>query len=166
MQYIRTQHALSVIRRAFPDCTNIVGISERVGHVWHDSMRPILLSELGDYLNKIDAVTLELVDRRGFKQYPVYELAEFAQEFQFEPGDRTEVNVNQGKRPATVLAVIDNEALLEYRMPSGTTALWVVPRDCPWPGCKQRYSHKSLPKKWLAAIEEAGQTWIGNGQTR
>ena len=43
--------------------------------------------------------------------------------------DSLEVYINQGRRPAFVLAVLDDMALIEYEMPRGTTTLRLMPTD-------------------------------------
>lgn len=72
-------------------------------------------------------------------------------------GQRSHVEVNQGLRPAVILAVIGDEALLEYTMPRGSTSLWVV--DAYTWGHKKNVSYKTLPLKWLKAMIEEGQDW-------
>jgi hypothetical protein len=72
--------------------------------------------------------------------------------------------VNQGTRPASIIAVLDDEALLEYEMPRGTTALWIIPRNRMDAPRLRNVSYKACPKKWLRAIEESGIPWTGNGQ--
>jgi hypothetical protein len=65
------------------------------------------------------------------------------------------VFVNQGVRPASIIAVLGDEALLEYEMPRGSTAMWVIPKNRHDAPC---------PKKWLKAIEDTGLPWTGRGQ--
>ena len=91
---------------------------------------------------------------------------------------------NQANREATVLAILDDEVLIEYEMP-GTTSQWGYNRRtgqyrhparptsalvlCR--GAADRltsirtYPHRKLPKKWIAAMHDQGTTdWIGEGQ--
>lgn len=84
----------------------------------------------------------------------------------FEANDGLTVYVNQAEREATVLAVIDDEILIEYEMPAGTSALLKFNVS---PGGELRnqvnYSYHKVPQKWTMAILEAGMTnWIGRGQ--
>lgn len=80
------------------------------------------------------------------------------------PGDTFLVNVNQGDREAMVLAVIGNQALIEYVMPAGTTALQIVTEGREQVG--RSVSYPSVPTKWLRAIVEEGREWEGNPQGR
>ena len=84
----------------------------------------------------------------------------------YEAGDQIEVTRNQGKREAVVLAVIDDEVLIEYTMPKGTTALnfttcAAIEND------QENYkavSYRNVPVKWLKAIVEEGLEWVGYDQ--
>jgi len=79
------------------------------------------------------------------------------------PGDRLSVYVNNGQRKATVLAVVENEALIEYEMPDQSTALRVL--FYPGPSRWQRASYRTLPLKWLRAIVYDGlNDWIARPQ--
>lgn len=168
MKYVKTSHAHKVIERAFPDCYNVVIVQRRcqvAGQSRWINCDETPLSYLPYYYDThVEAVKLKLSDRNHQLQYPDYELSEFVEEFLWEPLDHLEVYVNQGKRAAVVLAVVDNEALIEYEMPAGTTALWIIDRGQPYPGCKRNVSYKNCPQKWLDAIREAGTEWIGNHQ--
>lgn len=80
------------------------------------------------------------------------------------PGDTTTVFVNQGARPATCLATIGIQALIEYTMPAGKTALQVIDIRTEEPTPGRSVSYFSLPTKWLRAIVRAGMDWDGNPQ--
>jgi hypothetical protein len=82
----------------------------------------------------------------------------------WQPGDTFTINVNQGDREAMVLAVIGNQALIEYVMPAGTTALQVVTEGREQIG--RSVSYPAVPTKWLRAIVEDGREWEGNPQGR
>lgn len=72
---------------------------------------------------------------------------------------------NQAHREATVLAVIEDEIILEYEMPAGTSAL--VKCNVRYGDLRGRtnYSYNAVPRKWLMAILGADMTnWIGMGQ--
>lgn len=72
-----------------------------------------------------------------------------------EPGDTVFVPANQATRDGTVLAVIGDEALIEYTMPAGTSSLRIVPAACPKTTKYKSVSYLKLPLKWLKAIAEA-----------
>lgn len=72
------------------------------------------------------------------------------------PGDYLTIYANQGQRNAVVLAVIDGQALLEYDMPKGTTALRIVPTDDPDTTQYKRVAYANLPIKWVEAMADAG----------
>jgi hypothetical protein len=61
--------------------------------------------------------------------------------------------VNQGMREAICLAVLGDEALIEYEMPRGSTTLRVVDA-CSGQGYKT-VSYRAIPKKWQKAMEDA-----------
>jgi hypothetical protein len=71
-----------------------------------------------------------------------------------EVNDRLAVEANQSLRTAFVLAVLDDEALIEYHMPGGKTFLRVI--HATMHGEIRSVSPKSIPKKWAAAMETAG----------
>jgi hypothetical protein len=95
----------------------------------------------------------------------------------FEPNDTFEVWSNQAERPACVLATIGDEVLIEYEMP-GTTSKWrghpaeptsslrvIKTIGLEIVGDYRSVSYKTVPKRWLRAIKEAGTTeWIGMAQ--
>jgi hypothetical protein len=96
----------------------------------------------------------------------IYERLNGAVECTLEPDDSIMVWANQAKREAFILAVIDDEAIMEYEMPAGTSALRIMQfigdQDT---GGYRTASYKNVPKRWLNAIREAGTTgWIGEGQ--
>jgi len=73
-------------------------------------------------------------------------------------GEQVYVEVNQGTREGHVLAVLEDEALIEYTMPNGTSAMWIVKREFPY-GRVRNQSYYSVPIKWLRAIVEDGMDW-------
>lgn len=76
------------------------------------------------------------------------------------PRSTFQIWVNQGYRDAFTLAVIGDEALIEYVMPRGSQALRIVDAFT-WEGCKT-VSYRAVPRKWLQAMEEEGTQWVGN----
>jgi hypothetical protein len=168
MKYVRENHARKVIDRAYPDAANVRIMQKFTGrHGWlpmpdRDGTPLRELPRLCD--TGVLAVQLRLITRCGRVAFPDYQMHEFEEEFRWEVGDRVTVNVNQGDRDAYVVAVVGTEAMIEYEMPGGTSALWVINAGRPHP-CKIRgYSYKSLPRKWRQAIEEAGVELVANGQ--
>lgn len=77
-------------------------------------------------------------------------------------GERSNVEINQGLRLAVILAVIGDEALLEYTMPRGSTSLWIV--DAYTWGHIKNVRYKTIPLKWLQAMIEEGQDWTNLSQ--
>jgi hypothetical protein len=89
------------------------------------------------------------------------------------PGDVTTLRINHGDRPARVLAIRDECLLVEYQMPGGSTALQIL---TPTVGqlvangtitTTRLYGTHSvgyydLSTRWLRAIAEAEQEWIGH----
>src|SRR5262245_28661647 len=130
MKYVRADHARKVIQRVYPEASNIritQTFKSRVG--WRDAAEeggyPLkFLPNLFD--SKVEAVQLRLQDRNGVVRHPDYRMEEFVEEFKWQVGDQLTVRANQNYREAYVLAVIGDEALIEYEMPGGTTALWVI----------------------------------------
>lgn len=74
--------------------------------------------------------------------------------------------INQGDRDAVVLAVRGRQALAEYEMPNGSTALAILdlPEDETREPGRQSVSYRGLSTPWLRAIVEAESTWIGKPQ--
>ena len=62
------------------------------------------------------------------------------------PRETITVHVNQSDREGYVLAVIGSEALIEYEMPKGTTALRIVPIDD-----ENAYPYKSI-SCWIVSL--------------
>jgi hypothetical protein len=115
-------------------------------------------------LDGYEQFQLFLTHAHGGEAYPDYWAWELGQEFAWKVGDYLEVDVNQGMRPASIIATLGDEALLEYEMPKGTTALWVIHRLYHDIRHIRNVSYRACPKKWLDAIEESGIPWTGNGQ--
>jgi len=86
------------------------------------------------------------------------------------PNTPYSVFANQAVREGCVLAVIGDEALIEYEMPGRhgpvTSALRIQRFIGDQPvGDYRSVSYHNVPKKWLAAIRAAGMTdWLGMGQ--
>lgn len=80
-------------------------------------------------------------------------------------GEAISVHRNQGDREAEVLAILGDEALIEYVMPNGTSSLNIVPV---WEGMTHTYravSYFRLPKKWAQALRDQSGNWTwGNPQ--
>lgn len=169
---VTVARALEVIDRAFPGAANItVHQLCHASHptVWRELDHDYPVAQLPRlYDANYRAVQLRLLDRNRVVRYPDYELAEFAEEFSWQPGDRLLVYANQGDRPAVILAVAGGRALAEYEMPGGSTALRVVDRDDPNAGRGRQLgdgiSYHCCPLLWLAAIEWAGTAWVGEPQ--
>jgi hypothetical protein len=88
---------------------------------------------------------------------------------QLEEYDDFQLEVNQGFRPAHVLAIIGDEVLVEYEMPRGSTALRIIQNgddamDEDGYSSGQTYknvSYDRLPLRWLEALVSSGTGWIG-----
>ena len=80
--------------------------------------------------------------------------------------------VNQGWRHAMVLAILEDEALIEYEMPNGSTSLRIVPLMSDLEGAIEMatgntwrsISYWRVPLKWLCEMVRTGETWIGSPQ--
>jgi hypothetical protein len=72
------------------------------------------------------------------------------------PEESVEIYVNQNTREGYVLAVVKDEALIEYEMPNGTTALRIVPRDNPDAYPYKRANYLTLSAKWIKAMSNQG----------
>jgi hypothetical protein len=83
-----------------------------------------------------------------------------------QPGETISIYANQGYRDARVLAVINNEALIEYSMPQGTTSLRIINayQDEETAGRGRKMSYFNVPTKWLQAMCFAEIEWDGNPQ--
>ena len=84
-----------------------------------------------------------------------------------EAGDETSVHRNQGEREAIVLAVDPErgEALIEYEMPAGTTALSVISWQGDSPGPSVSYA--TVSKAWIRRMHQQGtKDWQGRCQRR
>ena len=111
-----------------------------------------------------EQICLRLDHEHGGEAYPDYYAWELGEEFSWKVSDYCEVFVNQGWRPASILAVLGEEALLEYEMPAGTTALWIIGRTDKHAAHRRNVSYRTCPIKWLKAIEDSGVPWTGKGQ--
>jgi len=161
MKRVRIEYALEVIQKTYPKSTDITvkeGFKAGKGWIRFRGLRPL------DCLRHLraegfEAVQLRLKTRCGTVVYPDFRLWEFEQEFRWEPGDHLKVDVNQGQRPATVLAVVGDEALIEYEMPAGSTAMWVIKADRKPAHKIRNVSYKECPKRFVDAMHEAGLDW-------
>jgi hypothetical protein len=66
-------------------------------------------------------------------------------------GETFTVNKNQGDRPASVLAVLGTEALVEYDMPGGKSFLLILDMTG---GRDRSVSRKALPGKWKRELDQ------------
>jgi hypothetical protein len=80
-----------------------------------------------------------------------------------EVGDWIKVYANQGMRDAQVLAINGTQALVEYHMPSGTTALRIIAADGT-SGWGQKVSYFNVPYSWLFTLLYSGMEWTCNPQ--
>ncbi len=71
-------------------------------------------------------------------------------------GNDITVWANQADREAVILAVIGEQALIEYVMPKLTTALRLVPVDDVNTYDYKTYAYNKIPVKWMKAIREQG----------
>ena len=81
----------------------------------------------------------------------------------YQSGDAMTLFVNQGERDACVLGTIDDHMIVEYEMPSGTTALQILNNE---KGAffVRSVSYTSCPKIWIQAIIDGVGGWKGNSQ--
>lgn len=124
-----TRHSIvATIKRAFPGWIihgrHKVGIQ---GFCWKEVFAAI--DDVEKYRRDgFGSFRFKLTHVNGGEAYPDYYYWEIGAGFAWKPLDALEVHVNQGWREAYVLAVLDDEALIEYEMPRGSTALWLVSR--------------------------------------
>lgn len=83
----------------------------------------------------------------------------------YEAGDSLEVFVNQGNREAVVLGVIDDQMMVEYEMPAGTTAMLLMPNEIGGQNWGKSVSYRTCPNKWIKAIFHGTGWWSGKSQT-
>lgn len=93
-------------------------------------------------------------------QSPITVPAPFTPEEPPQVGDVVFIEVLDRPAAAVVLAVIDDEMLVEYEL-GNHSALRVVPLACPQSPTYRNVSYSSCPLKWLRAIVEAGAVWQG-----
>lgn len=79
-------------------------------------------------------------------------------------GDLMTLFINQGERDVWVLGTIDNQMIVEYEMPSGTTAMQMLKNE-KGAGHIRSVSYTSCPKKWIQAIRDGVGSWEGNSQS-
>ena len=89
----------------------------------------------------------------------------------YQSGDAMTLFVNQGERDACVLGTIDDHMIVEYEMPSGTTAMQILKNEkSAGDGYCRAFSHvrsvsyTSCPKIWIQAISDGVGVWKGNSQ--
>lgn len=83
------------------------------------------------------------------------------------------LHVNHAFRDARILAILGDEALIEYTMPNGTTTLNIL-NVVDFTGQKREkvigpgksIAYRSVPIRWLKTIVEDGYEWEGNPQTK
>lgn len=83
-----------------------------------------------------------------------------------ERNDEISIYANQGDRDATVLAISDGRALLEYVMPAGRTFLRVVKLDeqgniVDGDTSYRAISYAATPARFIRDMVEHGVVWIG-----
>ena len=82
----------------------------------------------------------------------------------YQSGDAMTLFVNQGERDACVLGTIDDHMIVEYEMPSGTTAMQILKNDNGADHVRS-VSYTSCPKIWIQAISDGVGGWKGNSQS-
>jgi hypothetical protein len=133
---------------------------------WVKRRSPLRVTLFGIVPKGLEKVQLRIPTLHGGNRHPDFSINEITKPFTWEAGDMVRVYANQGYRPGTILAVLGDEALVEYEMPQGTTTLWVIDAHRAVP-CKIRnLSYKRCPKKWKAALKESEMEWEGNPQNR
>jgi hypothetical protein len=125
------------------------------GNLFYDEFQPVEISWVAQVLGAdvAEQAVIALDEQHHQKQTSL------------EAGDTLEVFVNQGMRDAIVLGVIDDEMIIEYEMPAGTTAMLVLPRDNNSQSCGKSVSYRTCPKKWIKAIFHGTGWWTGRSQT-
>ena len=89
---------------------------------------------------------------------------------ELDAGEWFTLAINQGQREAEVLATIGDEALVEYTMPAGTSALHIMNRKTSR-GEKKAHgggtsiSYSKLPVRWIEAATEQAGVWVANPQS-
>lgn len=88
------------------------------------------------------------------------------------PGATFTIRINQGDRPATVLARDGDIMLVEYVLPGGTTALAFAkwrPTSATPSRAKRIHrrpcTYNALTKAWLVKIVEQGRVWVGRSSS-
>lgn len=171
-QYVSTKKAMAVILKSYPGSHGhrVRQISHSGENGWHDlSGEPgggYSIKELPRlYDQKYKTVQIRLIDQYGAERFLDYQLEEFMDVFySWEPGDSFTVHVNQGEREARVLGVDGDEAIIEYEMPKGTTALRLINRHDPTAHPGPNIHYRRCPARWLKAIVAAGKGWKGQSQ--
>ena len=80
-------------------------------------------------------------------------------------GNWLSIFVNQGLRDAWILGIIGDQMIVEYEMPSGTTALTIFNTHKQAIEYVRSVSYKSCPKIWIQAIKDGQGEWQGNSQS-
>jgi len=81
----------------------------------------------------------------------------------YESGDNITLFRNQGDRDAWVLGTLGDQMIIEYEMPSGTTALNIL-MNRNGADYVRSVSYTSCPKIWIKAIEDGVGCWEGISQ--
>lgn len=82
----------------------------------------------------------------------------------WKPGDTAIIRLHKRDRTATVLAVLDGRALIEYVMPAGWSGLRIVPEEYDRETGRVRKPHKqlsymSLTRPWFECLIAEGRHW-------
>jgi hypothetical protein len=127
----------------------------RVEDLTSEHWRSIKILGHGTAMKRIEALTKEKREREE-----ALERERAAREAnKLKVGECFSIEVNQGLRDAIVLAVIGDEALIEYSMPKGSTSLRIVDAYT-WTGARS-VSYRNVPVKWLQQMYENEVEWEG-----
>jgi len=169
---VSPEQIISTIERGFPGW-KIEGLFQAFNQIHHSLNRlgwhtfdPLgQLGEVQNYANHgYESFTFLLTHPNGGEAVPDYWVWELGERFTWKPGDRLQLDVNQGWREAWVLAVVDDEALVEYRMPAGSTAMQIIQNNRRSNNGRS-VNYRACPLFWQRAMRLAGVEWVGRSQT-
>lgn len=170
MKYTTPEHTWNILKEHYPDLQSAKitasfippkrGAENQEGS-WvayrngYDLEEVVRLQELGHSKLRFALQTPDGEERVQFDTY-IFEI-----EFRWKPHDELEIYANQAYRKAKILAVVGDEALLEYKLPSGSTSLWIIEADNPHPLAKRTVRHCRCPVRFIEAMKQAGTVWEG-----
>lgn len=152
---------------------NNFGRIVKIGDDWTKESLDLLKSKIEDWIRKDMRLSPRKCGTNKTVKWDESQVLWYPQVHRVKVGDWLDVDRNQASRDAEVLAVIGNEAFVQYEMPNGAIYHNIIDlvMNCnnnvggysgaakvngKWKQCYRAVSPNNIPKKWRDVLQQAG----------